>query len=77
MTGQMSIFDLRPEGEKKRPCEYSFQRYIGQRVSLSCGITGKIVVIGQYYTEVKGDDGVIYAGSPTTMAPEGSENGMD
>lgn len=69
MNGQLSIFDVRPE-EKIKPCEYSFKRYIGQRVVLSCDIKGAIIDIQPYYTEVLGDDGKLYAGSPSTCYPE-------
>lgn len=67
MNGQFSIFDL---DDKKRPCDYRFQRYIGQRVELLHGIKGAIINIQRYYTEVLGDDGRLYAGTPSTCCPE-------
>ena len=69
MDGQYSMFDIHDETKPRRPCEYSFQRYIGQRVRLSNGITGKIAEINPYYTDVLGEDGNQYVGTPTTTAP--------
>lgn len=51
---------------KRKPCEYSFQRYIGQTVRDSWnGRIGKIVDIDHYYTDVECSDGEIYAWTPT------------
>lgn len=65
--GQLSIFDLH-FGEKKKPCDYSFQRYIGQEVGLLCGVHGKITEIEPYYTIVS-VNGEEYAGTPSTTYP--------
>lgn len=55
---------------KRKPCEYSFQRYIGQTVRDSChGRIGKIVDIDHYYTDVECLDGEIYAWTPTNTVP--------
>ena len=78
INGQYTIFDIREEGKPRRPCEYSFERYIGQRVRLpdaydrktgqiTC-VHGKIVEIEKYYTTVRATDGQMYVGTPTTMA---------
>ena len=67
MNGQYSIFDV---GSKQRPCDYDFQRSIGQRVEMMNGVKGTITDIKPYYTDVLGDDGVLYAGTPTTCYPE-------
>lgn len=48
MEGQYSLFDNAPL-LKRKPCEYSFHRYIGQKVS-SFGKTHTIVDIDTYYT---------------------------
>ena len=48
MEGQYSLFDNTPL-LKRKPCEYSFHRYIGQKVS-SFGKTHTIVGIDTYYT---------------------------
>ena len=48
MEGQYSLFDNVPS-LKRKPCEYSFHRYIGQKVS-SFGKTHTIVGIDTYYT---------------------------
>ena len=71
MTGQMSIFDLGAEEpeRKRKPCEYSFKRYIGQRVQLDNGMYGKISTIEEYYTVIESDNGRYLIGTPTTMAP--------
>ena len=68
LPGQLSIWDIHPK--TKRPCEYSFQRYIGQ--SVRCGWSGhigKIIAIEPYYTEVECIDGEIYAWTPTNTIP--------
>lgn len=46
MIGQLSIFDL---GESRRPCDYRFQRYIGQEVEDRHG-RHIIAEIQPYYT---------------------------
>ena len=65
MPGQMSVFDLLNEG---RPCEYSWQREIGQMVEFDDGRIGTITRIEPYYTEVLTKNGLM-VGTPTTMAP--------
>ena len=57
LNGQLSMFDM-PEAERKRPCDYSFRRYIGQEVRR--WRTGEILRITQikpYYTYL--DDGSV------------------
>ena len=70
MDGQMNIFD-QPR-EKKKPCEYGFTRYIGQKVRLHSGEVGTVVCIDSYYTTVKTDKGLL-CGTPTTMGPVNRE----
>lgn len=67
MQGQQTLFDL-PTGEKRKPCEYYFQRFIGQVVQDRNGRVGKITKIGPYYTEfeVLGEP---FVGTPTTISP--------
>lgn len=74
MEGQYSIFDTIGTGERK-PCSYSWQRYIGQKVfvrdSLGQGdYIGEIVAIFPYYTtiDVEGLDYYL-TGTPTTCYP--------
>lgn len=51
IAGQMSLFDLQQPEQKKKPCEYSFQRYIGQRVyNWRFNHYGRIYEIMGYYT---------------------------
>lgn len=71
LEGQISIYDLMAgKSTKRKPCEYSFQRYIGQTVRDSWhGRIGKIVDIDHYYTDVKCLDGEIYAWTPTNTVP--------
>lgn len=71
MIGQYSIWDY--QSKKKRPCDYRFERYIGQKVWLSITsgkFVGEIVEIEAYYTivKVKGHYS-LYAGTPTTIYP--------
>lgn len=66
MIGQYSIFDAKP---KTRPCDYSFQRYIGQKViftnrSRHRDKIGEVVDIFPYYTYIKTENGEILVGSP-------------
>lgn len=68
MDGQMSIFDCEHGEEKRRPCEYGWQRYIGQQVVLVNDKMGVITRIEPYYTEVDTGD-CICIGTATTMAP--------
>lgn len=75
MEGQLSLFDIRTG--PKRPCDYRFKRYIGQKVGLSVtsgDYIGKIVGIEPYYTEIEvpGTD-CTWAGTPTTCYPINKE----
>ena len=63
MDGQLSLYDIE---EKRRPCQYSFQRYIGQEIIVQDGVIGKIVKIEPYYTLVAAE-GKIWAMTPTTI----------
>ncbi len=72
MNKQTTIFDLNFNNPNKRPCEYSFQRYIGQKVRISVTegkLEGKIKGIEPYYTiiSVKGRE---YAGTPYNTYPK-------
>lgn len=71
LEGQISIYDLMAgKTTKRKPCEYAFQRYIGQTVRDSWhGRIGKIVDIDHYYTDVECLDGEIYAWTPTNTVP--------
>ena len=78
MDGQYSIFDYHPE--KKKPYEYSFKRYVGQKVraSFSCkdNTPGKIYTVKSiepYYTIIVDDRGKEYAGTNCTIAPVNDE----
>lgn len=73
--GQMNVYDLhwKYEGRKKKPCEYSFMRYIGQSVQFyNCTRdehwTGHIIEIFPYYTYVHTVKGVL-VGTPSTIKP--------
>ena len=74
MVGQMSIFDIgRPDGSRK-PCDYSFQRYIGQKVVGWHGYNNRastpaltITKIEPYYTIAVDKKGREYALTPTTI----------
>ena len=67
MRGQLSLFDAKP---KTRPCDYSFQRYIGQRVQFTGyshshnGEVGEVIGIFPYYTYIKMPDGEVLIGTP-------------
>lgn len=69
--GQYSIFDIYPPGHKRKPCEYSFKRYIGQQVKVYCSrgdTIGRIKEIDKYYTIVQTKAGEI-VGTPTNTSP--------
>lgn len=71
MNGQMNIFDT---GKAIRPCDYSFKRYIGQRVKFKTyghriSQIGRITAIDKYYTFVKLENGKTIIGTPTTIIP--------
>lgn len=68
MEGQYTVWDI-PSAERK-PSEYSFPRYMGQKVRFwRDGNVGEIVQIMPYYTYVQTKKGIL-VGTPTTMAPE-------
>lgn len=72
MKGQLTIYYI-PK-DKPRPCDYKFQRYIGQKVKFvgkySChkDWTGHIVEIFPYYTYVQTAQGVL-VGTPYDLQP--------
>ncbi len=69
MKDQMNLFDYKKPGHKSKPYDYSFNRYIGQKVKFwITGEVGKIIEIGPYYTSVLCDH-VVMAGTPTTICP--------
>ena len=63
MKGQFNLFSYAPV-KKRRPCEYSFDRYIGQLVRDRHGVH-KIAEIKEFYTIY--EDGMV--GSPHDMSP--------
>lgn len=70
--GQLTIFDIPEDAHKRKPCEYSFKRYVGQRVRLNITegiVSGTIVEIEKYYTIVKAN-GRLLVGTPTNTSPE-------
>ena len=70
MNGQYSIFDNLGMG---RPCDYDFQRYIGQRVHIcvtSGHYIGVVTEIGAYYTTIAVEElDCFLAGTPSTCYP--------
>lgn len=72
--GQITIFDIPADPHKRRPCEYSFKRYAGQRVCVGNygeePKQGKITKIEPYYTHVTTDSGKLIVGTPTNTWPE-------
>ena len=68
MKGQLSLFGM-ADATNKHPYDYTFQRYIGQKVVFwRDGIIGTIVKIEPYYTIV--DTGECYmAGTNVTITP--------
>ena len=76
MNEQLNIFDAVTEG---RPCDYRFNRYIGQRVYISLGagytqrqLEGTITAIKPYYTYVKTVIGEL-VGTPYNVYPREAE----
>lgn len=64
--GQMTIFDT---GHAQRPCDYTFQRFIGQTVEFwRTGIVGRIIAIEPYYTYIQTDRGEMI-GTPHEINP--------
>ena len=66
---QLNLFDYQG---KQRPCDYGWNRYIGQRVKI-LETTGIIVDFGPYYTHIKTADGFL-VGTPTTCSPIKEKN---
>ena len=68
IKGQLTMFDIHPADQKLRPCDYRFQRYIGQKVQMRGGHIGYITDIFPYYTYVQcGDQNLV--GTPYDIAP--------
>lgn len=66
ITGQLTMYDT----QTGRPCDYSFRRYIGQRVRRwRTGEVARITEIKPYYTYL--DDGTV--GTPYDIC-EASDN---
>lgn len=74
MEGQYSIFDCHPG--KKKPYEYSFKRYVGQKV-MGHFTGGDVLLtvkeIEPYYTICTDAHGKEYAGTNCTIAPVNDE----
>ncbi len=75
MEGQLSLFDI--HNGTKRPCDYRFKRYIGQKVNISISegdFVGEVIRIEPYYTiiRVPGYPHLL-AGTPTTFGPVNKE----
>lgn len=73
MKGQLSLFDIPQEKEKRKPCEYGFKRYLGQKVHISISdgdFIGEVIKIEPYYTliKIKGYPHIL-VGTPTTFGP--------
>ena len=71
--GQLSIFDIWNPQQRRRPCDYRFKRYLGQKVHISISegdFIGEVIKIEPYYTEikVKGYPHIL-CGTPTTIWP--------
>lgn len=77
MEGQLSLFDLPREKGKRKPCEYSFKRYIGQKVKIHITegeYIGEVTKIEPYYTHIRVPGYPhILAGTPTTCGPVNKE----
>lgn len=59
IEGQMNALDFMKR-ERRRPCDYTFFRYIGQRVCIYIypeWINGTVVGLDKYYTEIRPDGG--------------------
>lgn len=73
IKGQLSMFDILGPEEKRKPCEYKFQRYIGQRVrsksKYGADYVGTITGIGPYYTDILTDDGREIVWTPYDVWP--------
>ena len=80
MDGQLNLFDIHAEGERK-PCDYSFERELGMRVVFTGegtlkGMTGTITSVEPYYTKVLTEWGE-RMGTPTSIAPAKDEDEED
>lgn len=64
VIGQYTLWDMSPTIKKRRPCEYSFRRYIGQKVKDHLG-EHTISEIGTFYTYFT--DGL--CGTPHDLTP--------
>ena len=72
IEGQMNAFDFMTK-ERKRPCEYDFIRYTGQRVCVffrTNYIHGTVTAFDDYYTEIRDDAMKEWVGTPTNTIPE-------
>ncbi len=74
MKGQYSMFDLTPL--PNAPCNYKFQRYIGQKVRMMIDVYPVKIVHGvitkidtAYYTTVD-VDGKEYVGTPYNLSED-------
>lgn len=76
MIGQFSLFD----NVGSLPCQYKFDRYIGQKVTLMVGafpfhrsVKGKVIGIEPYYTFVKTKEGLM-VGTPYSLSERKTGN---
>lgn len=69
LNGQMSLLDIGAE-VPETDCGYTFKRYIGQQVIVTCpansnyGTVGKIIYIEPYYTRIRTENGKIISVAP-------------
>ena len=77
MIGQFSLFN----NVGPLPCQYKFDRYIGQKVTLMVGgypfhklLNGTVVGIEPYYTFVKTKEGLM-VGTPYSLSERKADNG--
>lgn len=73
MIKQLSLFG----NVGSLPCQYRFERYIGQKVTLKVGaypwhrlVNGTVVWIDPYYTHVKTKEGLM-VGTPCDLSERG------
>lgn len=70
IRGQISMYDAMAENENRKPCEYRFHRFIGQRIRFwREGIEATISEIKPYYTYCLTDNGEILVGTPYDISP--------
>ena len=72
LPGQMSMFDVHSD-EVLKNNQYTWQRYIGQRVKTTYGKEGVIERIDKYYTLIRCDNGNYCQGTPKTCYPAKEE----